>query len=277
MARSPAFQLYVSDFRQDPKTIVMSTTEIGAYFLLLIECWDKDNSLPDDLAHLAGVARMSPSRFEKSWNARLRQCFILDVKKHVFRHKRIAQEIAKQAAQAKVKSEAGKQGAAKRWLRNSLNDTAIAQLSSAMPLPSEPNKTQDSEFGTNVALKKEKESLNTHNPDAWVWPMKPLIEAFPNMVVQTNAIGFIEAAVKPGDESAWAATIDLYRMNHNPATNSYLPEKTGNLLGVFKKQKAEIERSKNGINAGNSGGRYKKRTDTDVIAESTEYYDNYPS
>lgn len=133
MAHSPAFQFYYKDFRQDPKTINMNTTEIGAYMLLLIECWDQDNTLPMDIRFLAMIARCPIKQFEKMWAEKIEHCFVFDRRKKVYSHKRLAKEIEKQKAWSKTKSEAGKRGADKRWKDNNLqNGTAIAQLPSAI-------------------------------------------------------------------------------------------------------------------------------------------------
>jgi uncharacterized protein YdaU (DUF1376 family) len=169
MARSPAFQLYVSDFRQDPNTILMNTTEIGAYFLLLMECWDKNNQLPDDLQTLADIARRPLGQFQKMWDRKIKRCFRFDSKTKTYSNKRLEMEIIKQDAFSRRKSAAGKLGAANRWKDNNLNGNAMAQVSRGM-----------AEHGTTY---KKNKDLNTHNSDDWVWPMKPLIEAFPNMTV----------------------------------------------------------------------------------------------
>jgi uncharacterized protein YdaU (DUF1376 family) len=107
----------------------------------------------------------------------------------------------------------------------------------------------------------------------WGYPMQPLIDAFPNVSFTPAAIGFIEARVKPGDEEAWAKTIEIYQMNYDPMLKRYLPDKPANLLGVFDKQKADIERQKNGSTKTNNFGH--KRTDQDVFAESADFYANY--
>lgn len=265
MARSPSFQFHVADFRQDPKTIVMTTAEIGAYMLLIMECWDKDNTLLNDIHYLADVARMPLARFQKAWVNRLERCFQFDPKADVYSHKRLAKEIRKQNTWSKIKSDAGKLGAAKRWKGNNLNGSAMAVPSSAM--------ADDS------STSKEEEFKHTHNDaDAWAWPMKPLIEAFPHLIVTSSMIGFIEDAVHPGDESAWAETIRVYKQNYNPALNSYMPEKTGNLLSVFKKHRAEIERAKNGSSKNGGGKSPTRRTDQDVIDTSVDWYENdYPA
>lgn len=80
------------------------------------------------------------------------------------------------------------------------------------------------------------------------FPVKQLVEAFPTMRLTPKAIGFIENEVKPGDELAWTKTISIYRMNFDPERNSYMPEKTANLLSVFSSEKEKLEkhRQKNG-------------------------------
>jgi uncharacterized protein YdaU (DUF1376 family) len=111
--KSPSFQFYPGDFLSDLNVRVMSLEELGAYTLLICTCWI-EGSLPNDLSKLASIARMSPRRFERSWNAHLQQCFFFDPKKNVFRHKRLEKELKKQRAFRKQKSEAGKASALKR-------------------------------------------------------------------------------------------------------------------------------------------------------------------
>jgi len=131
MAYSPAFQFYYKDFRQDPNTIRMTTLEIGAYWLLIVECWDRENRLPKDLESLADIARMPVEDFSAIWKRALERCF--REKKTFYFHKRVGEEILKQKGWKKEKSEAGKIGAAKRWKNKQLqNGSAIAVPSSAM-------------------------------------------------------------------------------------------------------------------------------------------------
>lgn len=130
-----------------------------------------------------------------------------------------------------------------------------------------------------ISNKKEvrEEHINTGDAKAtegdWGYPMQPLIDAFPDVRFTPAAIGFIEAHVKPGDEEAWAKTIDIYRMNYDPMLKRYLPDKPANLLSVFDDQKAKIDKEKNGSTKTNNFGR--KRTDQDVFAESADFYANY--
>lgn len=122
------------------------------------------------------------------------------------------------------------------------------------------------------------EPFGTHNdagedfPEpVWGYPMKQLVETFPHLTITPAMIGFIEAEVKSGDEIAWQQTLSIYKMNFNPAAKSYMPEKTANLLGVFKSEKEKL--NKNGSNKTYFG----KRTDDDVIAQSKDFYENYPT
>lgn len=117
MAHSPAFQVYYKDFRQDPKTICMDACEIGAYWLLIMECWDRDNSLPDNLEDLALVARVPEKKFVRMWESKIKRCFQFDGRRNVFWHKRLAEEIEKQMQWSAEQAERGRRGAEKRWAK----------------------------------------------------------------------------------------------------------------------------------------------------------------
>jgi uncharacterized protein YdaU (DUF1376 family) len=113
MAYSPAFQFYPKDFLADPNTIRMEPLDIGVYMLLLMECWDRDNRLPKDIAFLAEVCRLTIEEFKPIWEKRVARCF--KEKKTFFWHKRLAEEIEKQKEWKATHSESGKKGAEKRW------------------------------------------------------------------------------------------------------------------------------------------------------------------
>jgi len=72
---APAFQFYTNDFLGSPKVQVMSTIEVGAYWLLLCAEWNA-GSLPTDMNRLAATARMKPKPFERLWKGVLGECFI---------------------------------------------------------------------------------------------------------------------------------------------------------------------------------------------------------
>jgi len=75
------------------------------------------------------------------------------------------------------------------------------------------------------------------------FPLKQLFSTFPDLELTPAQVGIIEVEVKPEFEKAWIETINHYKANHNPATNSYLPQKVGNLLNVFKNFKGKQEKA----------------------------------
>ena len=139
---------------------------------------------------------------------------------------------------------------------------------------------RDRVISKSKSKKKEEESGAFHapthpqmsDPNLWSYPMKDLAEAFPDLDWLPNQVGFIESTVldTPADREAWASTITTYRQNYDPFTRSYLPTKTGTLLDIFKKRKAEVLKNATTKHANS------RRTDEDVFAESAEFYRNYP-
>jgi hypothetical protein len=192
------------------------------------------------------------------WSERIERCFVASEDGESYSHKRLDKEIRKQDGWSKVMSEAGKKGAAKRWGKKKLD--SLAKPSYSHPIASDSPTVRS-------------KNIHTHNTDAWTWPMLPLIQAFPDLAVTPAMIGFIESEIKPGDESAWADTIQTYLMNYNPAKNSYMPEKTGTLLSVFKKKRQEIARMKNGTTRNNQ----QRNTSAERIADTADIYAKYPS
>jgi len=64
MGKSPAFQLYASDFDMD--TASWDNEEVGIYFRLLMYQW-VNGSVPSDLKRLSKIARMSTKKFQNRW------------------------------------------------------------------------------------------------------------------------------------------------------------------------------------------------------------------
>lgn len=74
--KSPAFQIYPTEFVSDINVIVMTGAEVGAYALLMFVCWI-ENGLPDDLDELAAVGKMEVEAFKSSWERRIKRCFVM--------------------------------------------------------------------------------------------------------------------------------------------------------------------------------------------------------
>lgn len=72
--KSPAFQVYVNDFLGSAKVGMMSTEEIGAYWLLLCLEWQEDGFVYNE-SHLSRWCRLTPARFRKAW-ATIGPCFV---------------------------------------------------------------------------------------------------------------------------------------------------------------------------------------------------------
>jgi uncharacterized protein YdaU (DUF1376 family) len=110
--KSPAFQIYPADFLADKNTLVMSTVEIGAYWLLLLVCW-QENGLPEDVDELAAIARLAKAQFIKSWEAKIKRCFVQREDGH-WTHKRLERERSKQDDWRRKCAKGGRASAHKR-------------------------------------------------------------------------------------------------------------------------------------------------------------------
>ena len=76
MGKSPAFQLYASDFYVD--TAGWTTAQVGAYFRLLLAEW-VNGPLSSNMADLARIAGIPDTRtMYKMWSAKLGKKFILN-------------------------------------------------------------------------------------------------------------------------------------------------------------------------------------------------------
>lgn len=110
----PAFQFYGRDF--DGATSTWSLEEVGAYVRLLIAQWELGGrGLPDDLERLDRTVRANASeRFQEAWDELLEEKFPLcaDGRR---RNPRLAEQWEELAELRRVRSEAGKAGAAARY------------------------------------------------------------------------------------------------------------------------------------------------------------------
>lgn len=84
-------------------------------------------------------------------------------------------------------------------------------------------------------------------PNTHPYPMKELIDAFPEITFGPGQCGAVEKEVKdtPTDREAWKQTIDKYKIEFNPELNRYWPNKITNLLSVFKDFRLQLERQQN--------------------------------
>lgn len=122
--KSPAFQFYPKDWLSSRAVRMMDAEQRGWYIQLLAEAWEgtPQNSLPDDpelLKKLAGAESGDAEKF----------AFVLSqfVSRRGKRyHPRLMVEMDKQKRFKEVKSQAGKNGAVRRWHSHT----------SAIPLPS---------------------------------------------------------------------------------------------------------------------------------------------
>jgi uncharacterized protein YdaU (DUF1376 family) len=112
---------YIGDYLRD--TTHLTTEQHGAYFLLILNYWNRGKPLPDDDAHLSRVAGLTVDAW-KVHRPTLVEFF--DVRENSWFHGRIEEELTKAIKRAEDKSEAGKKGAAVRYGR--ANSSAIAEL-----------------------------------------------------------------------------------------------------------------------------------------------------
>lgn len=84
-------------------------------------------------------------------------------------------------------------------------------------------------------------------PNNHPYPMKELIDAFPEITFGPGQCGAVEKEVKdtPTDREAWNLTIDKYKIEFNPELNRYWPNKITNVLSVFKDFRSQLERQQN--------------------------------
>ena len=105
----PYMQFYPTDYLSD--TQHLTTIEHGAYFLLILNYWQRGCALPDDDRRLAGITKMT---IEQWLNARSTVVEFFCVSDGKWTHTRIESDIAKAKSTRKQQSEAGKKSAAKR-------------------------------------------------------------------------------------------------------------------------------------------------------------------
>ena len=194
--------LYVGDYLS--ATTRLTTEQHGAYFLLLLDYW-KNGPPPNDDAVLAQIVRLSPSAWRKAKPAIMGFFAVEDGK---LTQKRVDKEISKATAIAEERSKAGKEGAARRWQRNSKPiANAIALPKANVQQNDAPSQSQGSNepiASTNVDV-----SVGTDPPlttdeilEAWAERMVPLgFPAVAKMTAQRSRM--LKARLKDSTLDEW--------------------------------------------------------------------------
>lgn len=71
--KSPAFQLYPSDFLSDENVVLMSNRGIGCYIKLMCYCW-REGSIPADIRKVARLCGETGSDMAELWQE-ISPCF----------------------------------------------------------------------------------------------------------------------------------------------------------------------------------------------------------
>lgn len=248
----PAYLWYPKDVLSSGRVATLTDLEELWYRRALDQSWLGDG-IPADPAEFAGwVGRGCTIEAAE----KLIQKFFVPHKKDPAKVVNVRQEKERTNLKRKsrVRSEAGRLSGVKRREKRDLSAEQMFNKTETKPNIPIAIAIQDKEEGTH------------NNAGAWSYPVRELIEAFPNITLTPSAAGFIESEVLPGDETAWANTLKIYKQNYDPILNRYLPEKTGNLLGVFRTEKAKLEKAKNGTHQNTNG---RKQTPAEIIANRT--------
>lgn len=117
--------LYIGEYLAD--TGHLTTTQHGAYLLLLMHYWRK-HELPSDDKQLAAIAKL-PLRIWLDCRETLQAFFY-----EGWRHKRVEQELSKRIAIAEKRAVAGSKGGSRTQLKNFMNEANASVCSSMKQL-----------------------------------------------------------------------------------------------------------------------------------------------
>jgi uncharacterized protein YdaU (DUF1376 family) len=151
MSALPYIPLFVADYLAD--TSHLSTTEHGAYLLLIMNYWQRGSALPAGDGQLCRIARLTA----KEWAAVKPSIapFFEDVDGE-WRHGRIEAELAKVRSKSETRAKAGKASAEAKAQRKVSNpSTHVEQM---------PNYT---EADTDTETEKERENARAPDPKHW--------------------------------------------------------------------------------------------------------------
>ncbi|MBS4009330.1 MAG: DUF1376 domain-containing protein [Roseovarius sp.] len=115
-------QFYVGDHLAD--TLDLTAEEHGAYMFLLCALWRHKARLPNDMAKLARIARVSPKRWGRIWAA-IEEYFFVDGDK--IGQKRMDKEFKKAVSISQKRKDAGSLGGQTNALKNKDARQANAQ------------------------------------------------------------------------------------------------------------------------------------------------------
>jgi len=149
MSALPYIPLFVADYLAD--TSHLSTTEHGAYLLLIMNYWQRGSALPSGDAHLCRIARLTA----KEWaSVKPSIAPFFEETDGEWRHGRIEAELAKVRSKSKTRAKAGKASAeAKAQRKVSKPSTHVEQM---------PNYTE-----ADTETEKERENARAQGPNHW--------------------------------------------------------------------------------------------------------------
>lgn len=147
MSAPPYMPFYVGDYLAD--TTHLTTTEHGAYLLLLATMWRAGGSLPNDDGKLARFARLTPAQWSRIKGAIIS---FFDVKDEVITQGRLAHEMERYSKAVKQRRDAGSRGGTAKALKTRENIVADATVSLKQPEPEpEPISNSDTDVSGDAA------------------------------------------------------------------------------------------------------------------------------
>jgi uncharacterized protein YdaU (DUF1376 family) len=229
MGKAPAAQFYFADFIRD--TTELSLAAIGAWMLCLCKMWFSPTrgriSMP-----ISGYARMFGCSVEEA-KAVIDEISDLGIGDAVTESNGNVTLANRRMVREQKEREGNNYRAQKYRNKNKMDPDPESNAD-----VTKSNGPSSSSSSSNFINTKESHARE------WTYPVKDLVDAFPHLDVTAKMAGFIENAVMLGDEVAWEQTIQTYLMNYDPQTKTYLPEKTANLLSVFKNEKTKLKKGK---------------------------------
>lgn len=112
MKKAPAFQFYPKDYESDENVKMMSLEQEGAFLRLLCHSW-LHGSIPSEVAALAKICRVPPSKMARLWPG-VAPCFTEKTAGRMVNPRQERDRAAQEQHRAE-RAEAGKRGAEKKW------------------------------------------------------------------------------------------------------------------------------------------------------------------